>query len=141
MITQTSLSAGAVIVRRTQDSWEFLVMRSFKYWDFPKGMVETGEDPWEGALREVQEETGLKDFSFPINKSFIETKPYGKGKVARYYLFVIESSDEVTILPNPITGIIEHHEYRWLPYSAARALLVPRVREVIDWAHLRLPPR
>jgi 8-oxo-dGTP pyrophosphatase MutT (NUDIX family) len=30
-----------------------------KNWELPGGMVERGESPMEGAVREVQEETGL----------------------------------------------------------------------------------
>lgn len=109
-------------------------MRAFKYWDFPKGMVEKDEDPWDAALREVREETGLDHISTPFGKRFIETEPYGKGKVARYYVVLIENEKEVTLLANPITGIIEHHEFRWVSYQHAREMLVPRVVTVLDWA-------
>lgn len=132
---QTSLSAGAVPVRFKNNRWEFLILRAFKYWDFPKGMVEENEDPWTGALREVEEETGLSQISTPWGKKFFETKPYGKGKVARYYLVKVEEEKDVIITANPVTGIIEHHEFRWETYKNARELLVPRVQEVLDWAH------
>ena len=114
---------------------EFLLLRSFKYWDFPKGMVEAEEDPWDAALREVEEETGLTKFSMPFAKEFIETLPYGKGKVARYYLIVVEEKKDISFVPNPVTGIIEHHEYRWLTYEKALKILVPRVQEVLIWAN------
>lgn len=29
------------------------------YWDIPGGTLEDGEDPAQGAIREIQEETGL----------------------------------------------------------------------------------
>lgn len=131
---QTSLSAGAVPVRKRNKAWEFLLLRAFKYWDFPKGMVEKEEDPWEAAVREVQEETGLSQISTPFGNRYIETEPYGKGKVARYYVVLIEDEKEVTLIANPVTGIVEHHEFRWVSYEEAREMLVPRVVNVLDWA-------
>lgn len=133
-----TLSAGAVPVRFKKNLWEFLILRSFKYWDFPKGMVEENEDPWIGAIREVEEETGLTKLSTPWGKEYFETQPYGKGKVARYYLVKTDDEKEVTIVANPVTGIIEHHEYRWLTYEMARELLVPRVQEALDWANAKI---
>ena len=34
--------------------------RDFDKWNLPGGGLETGEAPWEGAVREVREETGLE---------------------------------------------------------------------------------
>ena len=40
------LSAGVVVVRNVQGSWLFLMLRAYRNWDFPKGLVEPGElDP------------------------------------------------------------------------------------------------
>lgn len=96
-------------------------------------MVEKDEDPWMAAAREVAEETGLTKFSLPFGKQFIETLPYGKGKVARYYVIQIEEEKEVELKPNPTTGVIEHHEHRWVTFDQAKKLLVPRVSEVLHW--------
>lgn len=132
---QTSLSAGAVLIRFKDHQAEYLILRSFKYWDFPKGMVEAGEDPWQAALREVTEETGLSDLSSPFGKVFKETQPYGKGKVARYYILQCNFDSEVKLIPNPITGIIEHHGYRWVSFQEANNLLPPRVKIILKWAN------
>lgn len=132
---QKSLSSGAVPVRLKNQEWQCLLLRSFKYWDFPKGMVEEGEEPWSAALREVEEETGLTDLVTPWGQLYYETEAYGKGKVARYYLVKTKNPDkEIVFIPNPVTGIVEHHEYRWLNFEEARTLLVPRVQKVLDWA-------
>jgi 8-oxo-dGTP pyrophosphatase MutT (NUDIX family) len=127
------LSAGAIPLRKKNGTWEFLLLRAFKYWDFPKGMVEEDEDPWDAALREVEEETGLSKFSTPFHQLYIETEPYGKGKVARYYVVVVEEDKEILFAPNPITGIVEHHEHKWVSYEEAYDLLVPRVQLALNW--------
>lgn len=127
------LSAGAVILRREGDRCLYLLLRAYRYWDFPKGLVEEGETPFEAARREVAEETGLTDLTFPWGKGYYETAPYGRNKVARYYLARTRRR-RIELPVSPELGRPEHDEYRWLPYEAARALLVPRVAAVLDWA-------
>lgn len=127
------LSCGAVVVRDTSQGWRFLMLRAFSHWDFPKGLIEAGEEPRQAALREVLEETTLDDLSFPWGEVFFETGPYSRGKVARYYLAQTRRAD-VAILPNPETGRPEHAEFRWCSLAEARRMAVPRVRAVIAWA-------
>lgn len=116
---------------------EFLLLRVYNYWDFPKGVVDKGEEPLEAALRELEEETTLKKANFPWGKEFVETPPYGQGKVARYYLGEVDTQ-EVEIPINAESGIREHQEFRWLKYDEAKKLLHPRLRKVIDWANEKI---
>src|SRR5882762_114309 len=74
----TKLSAGVVVVRKTASSWEYLLLRAFNHWDFPKGMVELNETPLAAALREVREETTIGDLKFSWGETFIETGPYSQ---------------------------------------------------------------
>ena len=126
------LSAGVIPVRRTPDGWRMLVLRAYKNWDFPKGVVEPDEDPLDAAKREALEETDLSDLHFTFGDTYRETLPYADGKVARYYL--AETSDEAVRLPiSPALGRPEHHEWRWVSFEEAEALLPPRLALVLDW--------
>ena len=127
------LSAGAVIVRRFDDQYRYLLLRVRDYWDFPKGMVDPGEDPLAAAIRETEEETTLTGLYFRWGQAYIETEPYGKNKIARYYL-AESKQGEVSLPVSAELGHPEHDEFRWLEYDAARGLLVPRVLAVLDWA-------
>jgi bis(5'-nucleosidyl)-tetraphosphatase len=127
------LSAGVVVVRQHGGAWRYLLLRAFRYWDFPKGAVEAGESPRAAAVREVAEEAGLAALEFRWGDVCCETEPYGRGKVARYYVADSPAGD-VHLPVSPELGRPEHHEYRWLGYRAARVLLVPRVQRVLDWA-------
>ena len=130
-----ALSAGVVPVRRDPDACRYLLLRAYRYWDFPKGRVEVGEDPLAAARREAAEEAGLTDLRFPPGHPYTETPPYGReGKVARYYL-AFTSGQGVHLPVNPALGRPEHHEWRWCTYREARALLGDRLRAVLDWAH------
>ncbi len=133
----SAFSAGVVVVRRTDDGWRFLLLRSYQYWDFPKGGVEPGELPLAAALRETQEEAGLTDLAFRWGEEFVDTEPYSRGKIARYFLAESETGD-VVLHPSPLLGRPEHEEFRWVSSFGGRKLLVPRVRRVLDWALRKL---
>jgi 8-oxo-dGTP pyrophosphatase MutT (NUDIX family) len=131
------MSCGAVILRDTPDGPRLLMLRVFRHWDFPKGLMEAGETPKQTALREVQEESGITELEFPWGDGHIDTGPYSRGKIARYYL-ARTTQEKVELLPSPDTGRPEHSEYRWLSFAQARRLAAPRVVAVIDWAEAAL---
>ncbi len=61
----TSTAEGAILVIPRSPSGQHLLIKIYRYpvddelWEFPAGLVESGEDPVETATRELQEETGL----------------------------------------------------------------------------------
>jgi 8-oxo-dGTP pyrophosphatase MutT (NUDIX family) len=97
------------VIRQVEDGWRVLLLRVYNYWDCPKGVVEPGEDPLATARREVREETGIADLEFRWGERFIETPPYSKNKVARYYLAATHAVD-VKLPVNPELGAPEHHD-------------------------------
>ena len=127
-----ALSAGVIPLRRTGGGWRMLVLRAYKNWDFPKGLVEPGEDPIDTAKREAAEETGLTGLDFRLGETYRETLPYAGGKIARYYL--AETTEETVRLPiSHELGRPEHHEWRWVSFDEAEDLLPPRLALVLDW--------
>jgi len=135
MKNPTKLSAGVVVLRRLNGRWHCLALRAYRNWDFPKGLVEPGEEPRDAALREVEEETGLSGLGLRWGSAWRETEPYAGGKVARFY--VAESAHGEVVLPiNPRLGRPEHHEFRWVDWDAAGRLLPPRLLPVLRWAQL-----
>ena len=119
--------------RRSARGIHLLLLRAYKNWDFPKGLVEPGENELDAAKREVEEETGLAGLDYPFGDEFKETLPYSGNKVARYYL--AETDAEKIDLPvSPELGRAEHHEYRWATFDEAEELLPPRLAIVLEWA-------
>ena len=131
--TPLRLSAGVAVLRDTPAGGLYLLLRAYRYWDFPKGAVEQHETPLQAAMREVQEETGIHELEFAWGKDYRETEPYNRGKVARYYL-ACTREEKVVLAANPETGIREHAEYRWVSYAQALKLVTPRVQLILDWA-------
>jgi bis(5'-nucleosidyl)-tetraphosphatase len=135
MLEYRVLSSGIIIVRKQDNNWLYLLLRAYSYWDFPKGIVEKGESPIEGAKREVEEETTIKSLFFDWGFDYRETEPYNKGKIARYYIARTEESN-VNLPVNPLIGKPEHDEFRWVAYSDAIDVVSIRVRPILDWADL-----
>jgi 8-oxo-dGTP pyrophosphatase MutT (NUDIX family) len=126
-------AAGVVVFRRTGRGIYYLVLRAYNNWDFPKGLVEAGEDQLTCAQRELKEETGLASVEFPFGEEYRETVPYSGNKIARYYLGETEEV-EIELPVSKELGRPEHHEYRWVTQDEAEELLPPRLAIVLEWA-------
>jgi 8-oxo-dGTP diphosphatase len=120
-------AAGGIPYRRTGEVPEVLLVHRPKYddWTFPKGKAEPGESDEECALREVEEETGLR---CALEGELGDTgyvDPKGRPKVVRWFAM------------RPLGGEFVPHEeideIRWLPVKAAAdALSYDRDRELLD---------
>ncbi len=128
------LSAGVVVVSLAQRKLKYLLLRAYRNWDFPKGLVELGEQPIDAALREVREETTFDDLSFDWGLEYMDTGPYNKGKISRYYI-ARSKQTQVSLPINPDLGRPEHHEACWVDFHKALAMVSPRLRPVVDWAN------
>lgn len=124
-------------MRRGPVGWLFLMLRAYRNWDFPKGMVEPGEEPLAAARREVREETLIDDLAFEWGEAYRETGPYGHGKIARYYL----AATQVQTVSLPVSselGRPEHDEWRWVDHDTALSLASARLRPIVVWAAERV---
>jgi 8-oxo-dGTP pyrophosphatase MutT (NUDIX family) len=58
------ISAGIILFNNNERRRFLLLNYPSKHWDFVKGKMEEGETFHETALRETEEETGIKDVEF-----------------------------------------------------------------------------
>ena len=117
-------AAGGVVVRA---SGEVLLVHRPRYddWTLPKGKLDAGESFEEAALREVEEETGLRCELLRELPGTEYRDHKGRPKVVRYWLMRAESEDAFE--PND-----EVDEVRWLsPEEATGQLTYERDREVL----------
>ena len=131
-------SAGIVIIRYQDGNPKVLFMRSYSYWDFPKGGVEDNENKFNAAIREVQEEAGITNLDFKWGRTYHETESYGKSNKTVSYFLAETDQIEVIMGINPDMGKAEHEEYLWLSFEEARILAVDRIKRVLDWAEDRI---
>ena len=107
-------AAGGVVVR---DGRVAVVHRPrYDDWTFPKGKLDPGESFGQAALREVEEETGLRCRLGRELPPTAYTDARGRPKIVRYWLMEVEN--DPGFVPND-----EVDELRWLPRAEAEALL------------------
>ncbi len=128
-------SAGGIVYRLDNGEPRYLLIRdSYKNWGFPKGHLEDGERPEAAAIREVGEETGLKDLAIRGLVDTIEWHFRFRGnpihKVCHFFL--METARSRTS-PQRIEGITA---CRWSTFSDAERMVSYRnAREVLRRAH------
>lgn len=129
-------SAGIVPIRFTNNEAQYLLLRCYTYWDFPKGGLEDKETAFQAAIRETSEESGILEESldFLWGFDYYETESYGKNKTAKYFLASVSDSAIVELKSNPETGKPEHQEFKWFSYEEAVKVVNGRILGVLDWA-------
>ena len=110
-------AAGGVPVRREGDELEVLVVHrpSYDDWTFPKGKCDSGESDEDCAVREVEEETGLRCRLGRELPSTSYRDGRGRPKVVRYW--------ELEVVGGALGFDYEVDEARWLSVAEATALL------------------
>ena len=85
------------------------------HWDIPGGVVEPGEDPTDGAIRELREETGISTTSDQLNLAQITHSRTHYLNDHLYVLQLDESMPDVTIS-------WEHDKAEWMNIESALAI-------------------
>ena len=121
-------AAGILVFRLFDNRYHLLVLHGLDgRLDIPKGVCDPGEDTLTAALRETEEEAGLTDLLFPfghINECFDSL-----------YTYIAFTKQDVTIRPNPSSGITEHTGYEWMDLESAKnAGWCPYLKNSVDWA-------
>lgn len=139
-------SAGGVVVRVEQGVPRFLLIRDgYGHWGFPKGHLERGERADTAALREVMEETGLRQVGVVGSIAAIDWRFRFRGRLIqkRCEFFLMESESGETkpqesegITACRWTTIDEAHEL--IGYENARGVLT-RASEMVRDRAIRLP--
>ncbi|KQM23468.1 NUDIX hydrolase [Chryseobacterium sp. Leaf201] len=100
-------AAGGVVNNPDGDT---LFIRRLGKWDLPKGKMEKGESREESAIREIEEETGLRDVELVrfINTTFhIYVERNGDKVLKCTHWFEMNFSGEDTSKPQTEEGITE----------------------------------
>ena len=98
------IAAGGKVINNKS---EILFIYRNKKWDLPKGKAEKNEIISETALREVKEETGIKNLSIikPLDKTYHIFKRGGKNYLKSTYWFEMQSDFIGNFKPQKKEGI------------------------------------
>lgn len=119
-----SFSITTFICKKNNGTGKYLIIkRSSKTlegnWQMVSGLVEKGEKPWEAALREVKEETGIipsKLFSANKTEIFYEAN---QNCINIVPVFLAFADEDTPVKLNPA----EHNDYKWITFEEATEYL------------------
>jgi len=110
-------AAGGVVVRESALAFEVLVVHRPRYddWSFPKGKADADETDEDCAVREVEEETGLRCRLEEELEPTSYVDAQGRPKRVRYWRMAVESG--------ALVFLHEVDEARWVTRRQAEELL------------------
>ncbi len=124
----------AHIIRERENQIEFLLLKRSSnqwfpnLWQMVSGKIKEGEKAFQSAIREIQEETGLKPEKFwvlPNINSFYLVEDESINLVP-VFVAKVDFNSEINISS-------EHSEFRWVSGSEAKELLAwPGQRRSVD---------
>jgi len=133
------ITSAGVLLFRDQPEKSFLLLRSGKRWDVPKGHVEKRDaSEIAAALRELREETGIQaeqvtldeGFRFTTELKFKAAYLGGQFVHKTYVVFLAYASDVVPV------KLTEHTTYQWFawnpPHRIQKWLIDPLLQAVAE---------
>ena len=127
-------AAGGLLWDNAAEPRQIALIRRRRYddWTLPKGKLKDGERWDEGALREVEEETGYRPSLHGFAGALAYQTPKGE-KVVRFWHMTPVRLDQAEIDRDEVTEVV------WLPVAeACRKLTYPIERALLEaWAEHR----
>lgn len=128
--------AGILVYRKNNGAIEILALEGPEEhqtkhdgkWDFPKGIIDSGEDILDCAIRETFEEA-----DYIVSKGDIIAGPH---KHSQCYMYIVEYDyiQHPKIKRNPVTGIFEHKSWSWVPIEEIETNAYTWLRPFVSWA-------
>lgn len=111
-------SAGVLLFRDDEIKKYLLLHYPAGHWDYPKGHIEENETEKDAAVRELREETGVKEEEFELIDGFKETIDYfykKRGELShKQVIYLLGKTDKEKVKISR-----EHQGHTWLPYDEA----------------------
>jgi len=122
------LAAGGLVVNSADEA--LLIFRRGK-WDLPKGKLDKGEKLEDCAVREVEEETGLRNVELlaPLIITYHTYHEGSKFLLKESHWYSMKVSGEQKLIPQTEEDI---HEIRWVPGTGLESYINNTHPSVID---------
>ncbi len=147
VIEKKQVVAGFVVFRRTPDGVKYLLLyKRGSYWNFPKGHFEEGEQSMATALRETEEETGIKPSELRIIPGFKAYERFafrvGNERIHDTVILFLAETRRADVRISPR----EHSGFGWFTYQDAIATVGKKylatkhvLKQAHDFIHRRRP--
>ena len=135
--------AGLVFVGRRLGGPEHIDLTHF--WQLPQGGIDSGEEPWPAAIRELREETNVRAveqigeitewLTYDIPRDLVGGAWNGKyrGQKQKWFAMRFLGADSEIDVANPDgTHAPEFSDWRWEPLQNIPNLIVPFKRAVYE---------
>lgn len=120
-----------LILRKNGEEDKYLAVRqkSNGYWSFPKGHAEGDETPKESATRELNEEAGVTDITFPDLPPIYEEYTFKDGdeschKIVQYFI-AFTTNDKVAMQPEEVI------DYKWALLEDSDFFSFPEPKQIL----------
>jgi len=132
----TIINAGGGLVKNEKGELLFIFRNS--KWDLPKGKLDKGETLEQCALREVEEETGLKGvkLSSPLTTTYHTYDENGRHCLKESHWFNMQSNSHQELIPQLAEKITK---LQWVAKNKIAALITntyPSITDVLNSADL-----
>lgn len=137
MTQSFKIPVSALVLIHTQDLQVLLLERTDKpgYWQSVTGSIEADESPYQAAIREVREETGLDALAYDFEdwhaSNVYEIYPHWRH---RYPPGITQNTEHLfgLCLPSPLNVTLapaEHTRYEWVDWRQA-------AKKVFSWTNV-----
>lgn len=127
------IEAAGGLVRN--ESGKYLFIHRHNRWDLPKGKLERDEKKKDAAVREVEEECGLKikKLKEKITKTYHVYEIKGKPVLKISHWYAMDASGKQKLIPQIEEGITEVKWFAKQDFAIIRANTFGNILDVIDF--------
>lgn len=122
-------SAGVVLFKEAGGKREYLILHyPGGHFDLPKGHIEQGESEKQAALRELEEETGIREVELLDDyRHMIEYQFRHAGNLIQkdVVFFLGRTPKEKVVISH------EHQDFMWMPFKQAHQKLTFRNAKIL----------
>ncbi len=125
-------AAGGIV----KSELRYLFIERHGMWDIPKGKLDAHEQPWEAAIREIEEECGIQGPTIDhlIGITFHTYSYMGRLTIKKNWWYALNYSGSLEVTPQEEESItqaiwIEKHDWKMI-----RENTYDSIREVLDMA-------
>jgi 8-oxo-dGTP pyrophosphatase MutT (NUDIX family) len=121
------MAAGGIVKRKKR----LLFIKRNGFWDIPKGKLDEGETPEDGAMREIEEECGIKDLEliYPIIETYHTYEYKGKPTLKRTFWYAFDYQGTKEVQGQLEEGITE---VRWFKKSELTKIRKNTFRSILE---------